>query len=363
MRNTRRDSRKSAALALGLALGGGWTVQAQDDARGPASPPAPGAGTGAGGFSGVVRNRSGSISGVGPSSISGDEWRGGPLSHAARGSGAVTFGPGRGRDLPQRSLPGAVPAPRGGRQPDRGQAATQVTSDLLENARQIADPAERSLALRQIANGAIASNQLVLAHHTLEEAITAASQVNVPLVRDQRLIGLVTSLTSLDRCPAADRPRESERDGAGPGGGGRGNRPAAETAEATVLIRLARLEWRRAVYLAAIIGNPTYRNEMLYRVAENEAIGSVSIANDFAADEIESLGNRPGGLADDRRGLPSRRNCRGPSATPDRPPSPTTTAPPPGRRRPRIPRRRPISSSWPTKSWWTPGMSPTRSTG
>ena len=38
-----------------------------------------------------------------------------------------------------------------------------------------------------------------------------------------------------------------------------------------MLIRLARLEWQRGVYLASIIDNPTYRNEMLYKVAESEA--------------------------------------------------------------------------------------------
>jgi hypothetical protein len=48
-----------------------------------------------------------------------------------------------------------------------------------------------------------------------------------------------------------------------------------------VLIRTARLEWKRAVYLAEIIGNPTYRNEMMYKVAENMASGSASIANEF----------------------------------------------------------------------------------
>lgn len=49
-----------------------------------------------------------------------------------------------------------------------------------------------------------------------------------------------------------------------------------------VLIRTARLEWKRTVYLAEIIGNPTYRNEMMYHVAENMASGSASIANEFA---------------------------------------------------------------------------------
>ena len=74
---------------------------------------------------------------------------------------------------------------------------TGVTQDLLKNARLIATPEERSLALQRIANGAIGANQLNLAHKTLEEAITATSDVTIPLVRDQRLIAIVTSLNFL----------------------------------------------------------------------------------------------------------------------------------------------------------------------
>jgi hypothetical protein len=322
MRNKRRHSSKSAALALGLALGAGVTIQAQDMTQGPGLSSGTGAGTGAGGFSGVVRNRSGSISGVGPSSISGtsggvDRLRSGPRS------GAVTFGPGVDVSFPNDPYLMPFLLPEEVANPIEGKTATHVTSDLLENARQIVDPAERSLALRQIANGAIASNQLVLAHKTLEEAITASSQVNVPLVRDQRLIGLVTSLTALtdallrigrENLTALTPDQVAEAPGL---------EPLPKRPESTVLIRLAQLEWRRAVYLAEIIGNPTYRNEMLFRVAENEAMGSVSIANDFAQPEIDSLGNRPA------RALAPTQPPRVPLPPPTVPPRPAPTAPPP----------------------------------
>ena len=57
---------------------------------------------------------------------------------------------------------------------------------------------------------------------------------------------------------------------------------------------MARLEWQRAVYLASIIGNPTYRNEMLYKVAESEASGSATIANEYMrASETDSLAGLP----------------------------------------------------------------------
>ncbi|MGP0064759.1 MAG: hypothetical protein ACLQGP_14320 [Isosphaeraceae bacterium] len=370
MRNTRRDGRKTAALAIGLALGGGWTGIAQAQmTSGPGLSSGTGAGTGAGGFSGVIRNRSDSISGVGPQYMGGirggvDSLRSGPRT------GSVTFGPGVDVSFPNDPYLLPFLLPETTPNPIEGKTATEVTSDLLDNARKIADPAERSLALRQIANGAIASNQLGLAHHTLEEAITAASQVNVPLVRDQRLIGLVTSMNfstdSLLRVsrealgttaalePIAARPaalpnrpetlkdirqftdqfdkelaagnfnkameqfrsfspmiQEKVTKGEITEAEGKvfdsqfGGAMARKLKDSVikVMIPLARLEWRRAVYLASIIGNPTYRNEMLYKVAESEALGSATLSNDFAGtDEGESMGNRPAPAA----GQPAR---------------------------------------------------------
>ncbi len=59
-----------------------------------------------------------------------------------------------------------------------------------------------------------------------------------------------------------------------------------------VVIRMARLEWKRAVYLATIIGNPTYRNEMLYKVADTQASGSASIATAYLRTvAVESVGD------------------------------------------------------------------------
>jgi len=164
--------------------------------------------------------------------------------------------------------------------PSDTRAPTSVTADVLTNARLIATADERSLALQRIANGAIASNQLTLAHQTLEEAITAASDVKGRLVRDQRLIAIVTSLTALTEAflregrESLNAPLSTE---------GAVTRPEAlpKRADSKVLIRSAQLEWKRAVYLAAIIDNPTYRNEMLYKVAESEASGSASIANEY----------------------------------------------------------------------------------
>ena len=254
-----------------------------------------GAGTGAGGFSGVQRNWSGSLSGVGPGPA-GAGLRGRPLPpiSGSRRQPPTSFGPGV--DVTFPNDPFLIPfmtMEQIGTAVD-SEAPVRITGELLKNARLITDPEERSLALQRIANGAIASNppQWSLAHKTIEEAITATSEVKTPLVRDQRLIAIVTSLTFLTdgllrvgREPL-EKLAQIDPDIAGP-------ERLPKKVDANVLIRLARLEWRRGVYLASIIDNPTYRNEMLYKVSESEASGSASIANDYSvATEFGSLADR-----------------------------------------------------------------------
>ncbi len=152
--------------------------------------------------------------------------------------------------------------------------------ELLKNARMIATPAERSLALQRLAKGAIGSRQLFLAHQLLEEATTATSEVTIPLVRDQRLMAIVETMTLLTDATLL-QGRQILNESANVDAAGKPEALPSGSNDPLVLIRTARLEWKRAVYLAEIIGNPTYRNEMMYKVAENMASGSASIANDF----------------------------------------------------------------------------------
>ena len=78
---------------------------------------------------------------------------------------------------------------------------------------------------------------------------------------------------------------------------------------------MARLEWQRGVYLASVIGNPTYRNEMLYKVAESEASGSATIANEASkASDPDSLADRP--AAGERNEQAKARDRRRSSASP-----------------------------------------------
>jgi hypothetical protein len=156
-----------------------------------------------------------------------------------------------------------------------------VTADLLANARLITDPGERSLALEKLARGAIKSNQLLVAHNVMEEAISATAQVTVPLVRDQRLQALVSSMTLLtdELLQPGNEIRNVPETTLQP----EATPPAAlpKRMDAKGFIRLAQLEWRRAAYLASLIGNPTYRNEMLAHVAENESKGSITLVNQY----------------------------------------------------------------------------------
>jgi hypothetical protein len=244
-----------------------------------------GSGTGSGYSTGVQRNRSGSLSGVGPpsSSSTGDRMHGEPPPpmRGARARRPLTsFGPGVDVSFPNDPylLPFMELEQGGAALGSR--APTQITNELLKNARMITTPEERSLALQRIAAGAIASRQLFLAHQLLEEAITATSEVTIPLVRDQRLMKIVESMTQLtDATLLEGRRIWNESTNLDPDTKLEALPKGAN--DPKVLIRTSRLEWKRAVYLAELISNPTYRNEMLYKVAESMASGSASVANEY----------------------------------------------------------------------------------
>ena len=303
MRSILRASTKPATLLFALALGWGGPLAHAQMTGGPGQSSGTGAGTGAGGFTGVIRNRAGSMSGTGPGPAGGgDMLRGRPVAPLPGSNSRppiASFGPGVDVSFPNDPylIPFMVmeePLGAGDKK-----VPNRITNDLLKNARLIATPEERSLALQRIANGAIGSNQLTLAHQTLEEAITATSAVTIPLVRDQRLIAIVTSLNFLSEALL----REGNQNLTMPIPDDPNAKPEAlpKGRDSQVLIRMARLEWQRGVYLASIIDNPTYRNEMLYKVAESEASGSATIANEYmrtlessdAPDVRPSPGERP----------------------------------------------------------------------
>ncbi len=285
------DFARTSILAVSLGAAIGLPAAAQEQ---PGLSSGSGQGTGSGLSTGVQRNPTGSMSGVGPRAPR----AGGPVTPMApvpggtfRGGAGFT----QGVNVQFPNDPLLVPYLKleeeqlGG--PVDGMAPNRVNADLLKQARLIASPEERSLALQRIAKGAIESMQLTLAHQTLEEAAKTVDSVTDPLVHDQRLIAIVTSLNTLTpvvlRVALEERPRR-DSDLAGP-------EASPKRMDTELIFRVARLEWKRAAHLAANIGNPTYRNEMLYRVVESEAAGSKSIADACAkASEAPiSFGNTP----------------------------------------------------------------------
>ena len=269
---------KPASLALGVSLGILGQAQAQMTG-GAGLSSGSGSGTGSGASSGIQRNPSGSLSGVGPRRGSQDEARTPFPPFGTRAPRPhVPFGPGV--DVTFPTDPYVLPFVELEQQfsgPD-DKSPTQITNSLLKSARLITSPDERSLALQRIANGARKPAAL-LAHQVLEEATEAASQVTTPLVRDQRLIAIVKSMTGLTEAMLL-QGRQLLNETAALENLGKPE-PLPKGADPNVLIRGSRLEWKRAAYLAQIIGNPTYKNQMLYEVAESMASGSASIANEY----------------------------------------------------------------------------------
>jgi hypothetical protein len=276
-----------AAIAV-IVAAGAENARAQFS-QGPGLSSGSGSGTGSGGFSGLRGNYTGSISGVGPGQFGpGTIIRGEPvvpLPGVESRRRMVGFGPGV--DVTFPNDPYLVPfmtmeTPQGA---PIDRATVVVTKELLNHAREIATPGERSLALQRLANGAIIGQQFNLAHHTLEEAAKAANEVDIELMRDQRLIAIVTSLNYLaERLikPLSTDVRVDDVAAAPPAPAAEAVAPDAipkgQKADRDVQIRMSRLEWNRGVYLASAISNPTYRNEMLYHVAWSMAKGSSTLA-------------------------------------------------------------------------------------
>jgi len=294
------DLGRTSILAVSVAAGLALPAAGQEQ---PGLSSGSGQGTGSGLSTGVQRNRSGSMSGVGPRA-SGAVGPAVPPASIPVGGFRGLPGLGQSVNVQFPNDPLLVPYLRLELEefgaPADGTGPTRVTAEVLKNARLIASPEERSLALQRIAKGAIESMQLTLAHQTLEEAAKTVDSVQDPLVHDQRLIAIVTSLNTLIpvllRVGLEDTPRRDSDQ--------IGQNAAPQPMDAATVVRLARLEWKRAAHLAANIGNPTYRNEMLYRVAESEAAGSKAIADAFAQppEAPISFGNLPQApAADDPR--------------------------------------------------------------
>jgi hypothetical protein len=208
------------------------------------------------------------------------------------GPGAVTSYPGDRSTMPLDSTLGAGLS--------GNTADYSAVSDVhLRYARAIPSAAERSLTLSRIASAATFSNQLPMADQALADASGSALQIPEGMVRDQRLISIITALLYLGEAHL----REGRADVTIPDSPGS---PAAQPKVDRVgLIRRARNDGRRAADLATRIGNPTYRSEMMYRVADGIAYGSQSIVNEFPRAESGS-GKDSSGLDRSYESLPDQ---------------------------------------------------------
>jgi hypothetical protein len=198
----------------------------------------------------------------------------------------VPFGPGVNTTFPDDNslIPfGTMSGGRGGNPSD----SSRVQPILLEDARSITKPGDRSLALQRVANAGIFSGQLSLAHTALIEAAQAGLQETIPLVHDQRLIAIITSYMTLGEAHLREGKIDLSLPDFNSGSNDAGQPPRSDR---SVLIRRALVEWLSAARLAGQLLNPTYKSEMLYRVVDTMAFGSQTIVNDFP-----TQGNGPAG--------------------------------------------------------------------
>jgi hypothetical protein len=314
MLRPRHHAALPVALSLGLAVG----VASPTRAQGPGLSSGSGQGTGSGASSAIQRNLSGSASGVGPGSATGARGpeEGGltPITGNRVGTNTYPYG----ISLPGALLPGGGPPANMGVPfgpgvnttfPDDSSLFpfTQMPTSMggnpselstvqkaqLDLARRVTAPGDRSLALQRVANAAIFSNQLMLAHTALDEAAQAAVQVPDRLIHDQRLIAIVTTYNNLGEAHL----REGKLDVTLPEFND--DNPPAPKIDHSVLIRRAIAEWQRSAALAGQVANPTYRSELLYRVVDTMAYGSQTVMTDFAG-QGNGSGNVNGGSSNGR---------------------------------------------------------------
>ncbi len=316
MTSRRTHNSPKAGLTLGLAIAI-TTFTAAPLCAQPLSSGS-GAGTGTGSSGGASRNSTGTgqESGARNATGTGNESGG---STALPGAGN-DFGPSRGRNLVSPTGPargGAVPAGPGVNSTVPGESAvplgamagfegqgnhpeyTAISEVHMKYARAIVSPADRSLTLSRIASAATFNNQLPMADAALSEASDAALKMPEGLVRDQRLISIVMALLYLGETHL----REGRTDISIPDPSGS---PAAlPKLDRADLIRRAQGVIRRSGELAERIGNPTYRAEYLYRVADALAFNSQSIVNEYPRQEA-APGRAASGLNESYENLPDQ---------------------------------------------------------
>ncbi len=245
-----------AALIACLALALAPDLQAQEP---PGLSSGSGQGTGTGRSAGIQRNRSGSISGTGPERRGGQGFEGEVLPRPfVRPGQSVPRGPGVNVRFPDDPALAPLLSGEEARGPAGAQGAALVTQEVLKNAQLVTENYDRSRAMEEVAREAIYSNQLLLAHQILEQAATAALREENSLRHDQLIIEAITTTALLTETLIREgktQPVLLEADDTRPD-------PISRKLDPKLAIRLARLEWQRAAFLARQIDNPTYRSQL-----------------------------------------------------------------------------------------------------
>ena len=192
----------------------------------------------------------------------------------------IPLGPGATVRFPDDPSLGPFLGSEGGLGETDPNAPSQITPKVLGSMRLIKEPYDRSRAYLDLTREAILSNQLLLAHETLKQAMTVSANQPNALRHDQLIIEAITITGSLTEALIREsRPQASllEAEPALP------LEPSKKKLDPKQAIRLSRLEWQRAAYMAQQIINPTYRNEYLDRVVEGMGKDSARIITEFVS--------------------------------------------------------------------------------
>lgn len=192
----------------------------------------------------------------------------------------LSGGPSSSRGLPSAlpDLPGGLGGLQGmgaNLTPEQIEEMRDYDDRLAELARRVEDPALRATALNLVARSKIIARQLEAARRDLQDASTAAMQLEAGLVRDLRLMAIITNLIALaheqvvegvpNNSPLSDPDRAA---------------PRVTFEERRVWLDQAMASWKQAATMAARIENPTYRNEKLAEVVLGEADEVLKIGRD-----------------------------------------------------------------------------------
>jgi hypothetical protein len=308
------QSRTQRPLLAGLTVGLALVISAVCPSRAFAQPlsTGSGSGTGTGQSGGAARNSTGTGQEAGaprPSGLPSDnlmipyrqrgaDGRIRDVPRAPHGT-SIPLGPGVGTSIPGDSARLPLSAILESGLPGTAADFKTVTEQHLNYALQIPAPGERSLSLSRIASAATFSNQLDLADQAVAAAAAAALEIGPGMVRDQRLISTVTAMLNL----AESRLREGTTTVVLPETPD--NSPSsAPRLDRNQLIRKAIVDWRRAADLAHKVDNPTYRNELIFHIADSMGVGSQTIIAEYPRIEPDDTSKGGSGLDVSYEGLP-----------------------------------------------------------